>query len=144
VDVRHVVLDLAAAADGADRCALGDAVAAAHANRAEVRQRHREPVARLNRDAFAAIRDRPGEGNCPARRRCDVGAVLGADVDTAVLSGCVGVVPEDELLDDRAVDGPGPGPGRRRRDNGREQRGGETQAHDNSSVVLIVNIYGRR
>jgi hypothetical protein len=81
--------------------------------RAEMRERDGVAVGRRDREALARDRDGSGERHRPGRGRDDAGAGLGAEIDAAVLAGCIGmrrVV--GERLQHRPVDGPRPGSSR--------------------------------
>jgi hypothetical protein len=121
VDVGPVHLRRAARADGADRSTLRHGRVARDGDRAEVRQRDRQPVGRLDRHRLAARRYGPREADDAGRRRDD-GRVRGRrDVDAAVLPARVGMRRvEREALDDGARDGPRPGARRRRPDQEHE------------------------
>jgi len=71
---RHLVLRDAAEADGADRLAFAHGRASLHRERAEMQQRHRVPVGRLDRDRSSAGRNRPRERDDPRRRSRHGGA----------------------------------------------------------------------
>ncbi|HET7648011.1 MAG TPA: hypothetical protein VFK17_05525 [Gaiellaceae bacterium] len=117
MDVRPVDLGVAARAGGADDVALGDRAAGGDGDRAEVRERHGEPVGSRDRDGAARARHGAGERHRPGRGRAHRLAGGRADVDAAVLAGGVRVRGiEGERLDDAAARGPRP----RSRD-GREQ-----------------------
>jgi hypothetical protein len=112
MDVRHVELRRAARADGADRRPLVDLRALRDRDRAEVRQRHGQRVARQDRHCPAARRDRAGERHGPGDRRRDVGSGRGADVDAAVLPARVRMRRiEGERREHGALDRPRPRPG---------------------------------
>jgi hypothetical protein len=89
MDVRFVVLGLAAPTDGSDLLGLGDIGAGRYGNRAEVEQGDRIAVGRLDRDRAPVSRQRAGEANraCGRRERGSVGRTR--DVDAPVLAGFV-------------------------------------------------------
>jgi hypothetical protein len=117
VDVRLCEVAVAALSGRADDVAFGNLRAFAHADRAEMRERHRPAVGRLDRERPAARGHRADEGDEPTGRRKDGRAGIGADVEAAVLPAGVRMRRvEVERLQDRPVDGPRPGAGKRRRD----------------------------
>ena len=104
----------------ADHVPLGEGRAFGCAERAEVRERDREPVGRRDRDRLAGAGDRAGERHRAGGGRTHGLARLGADVDPAVLARRVRVRRiEDERLQDVAAGRPRPGAGA----GGQEGRG---------------------
>src|SRR5205085_4724819 len=120
VEVWDVVLDLAAGPDRADTRALVDRVAAPNARRTKMRQRHRVAVGSLDRHNSATPGDGAGEGDGAARRCQDWLSGRCADLDSPVLARGIRIVAEDELLENRALDGPCPRP-RARNDHERRR-----------------------
>ena len=104
VDIRLLDLGVAARADRADRRALRDGGVRGDRDRAQMRQRHRVAVGRLDRDALPRGRHRAGEGH-RARGGCDHGgAGSAADVDAPVLAARIRMARiEDEGLKDGAA-----------------------------------------
>ena len=111
MEIRLIEVGRTARADGAESGALGHGVVLLHRVRAEMRQRHRQPVGGLDRHRLAARRHRPRVADNTARRRKHGYArCRGADVDAAVLPARVrmrGI--EREALEYRAGDRPRPG-----------------------------------
>lgn len=68
------------------------------ADRSQLDERHRVPVRRLNRHAFATRRHRPGKADRPTHGRPHRRSQGRSDVDAAVLPAGVGVVAEFERL----------------------------------------------
>ncbi len=93
IDVGHGQLGLAAGADRADHLALRDGVAASDRVGPEVHERDRVAVRRRDRQRLAADRHGSGEGDRAGDRRLHPGTARRADVDSAVLSGGVRVLP---------------------------------------------------
>jgi hypothetical protein len=114
VDVRHVDLRLARRTDRPNRLTLGDAVAGAHRDRTEMKQRHRVPVPRPDRQRAAVHGEPTGERDSAVRRRTHGGAGLCADVDPRVAVLAVLLPAEVEAAKHGTVGGPGPGRGGRR------------------------------
>ena len=130
MDVRLGGDPVDALADDPDRGALDDRVAARDGRTAELQQRHRIPVRRLDRDRAAATGNGAGEGDGACDRREHLRADLGADVDAAVLSGGVRVRPEREGTQHRPVGRPRPGGGGRNREQERQDdRAGAESPH---------------
>ena len=100
--------DVLARADLTHDRTLGDGAPARDGDRAELEQRHRIPVGRLDRERAAAGRNGTDERDAPADRCTHRLAGGGADVDPAVLSRRVLVGRERERPQDRPVDRPGP------------------------------------
>ncbi len=115
VHVGAAHLGRAARTDAADDGALRDDVVASDGDRTEMRQRHGEPVGRLDRQRGAARRNPAGEGHDTGCRSEHRGAGdCRADVDAAMLTPGVRVrVVEREALQHRPGHRPGPRPGRR-------------------------------
>jgi hypothetical protein len=128
VNVRLVVLDVAARTEYSDLLALGNRGAARDPERPEVKERERVAVTRLDRDRAAVLRQRTGEAD-HARRRREDGLLCGAaDVDPAMLACLVLVRVHDERTQDVTGRGPGPGPRRRRGGQaGRDRRRGKSK-----------------
>jgi hypothetical protein len=113
-------LRVAARADRADHVALGDGRRLGRNDRAEMRERDREPVGGRDRDDSSRARDAAGERDGSRRRGAHWITRLRPDVDATMLARGVRVRRvEAERLEDRAAGGPRPGT-RHRRD---EQRG---------------------
>jgi hypothetical protein len=103
VHVRRCRDWIAALADTRDAIALRNVHALADHDLAELQQRHRVAVTRPNRDRMTAVRNAADERDRPSCR-CDDGRPDGgADVDTAVLTACVGVAPERERPEHRTI-----------------------------------------
>ena len=136
VHVRLRELRIAAWADRADVRSLGERLAPLYRVRAEVHERHRVTVGRLDRHGLAVARDRPGEGDGARDGSDDTMSGRRSDVDPAVLPGRVWVIAvEREQRQHRTRDGPAPPQrGSRRDQRGCESRG-KQQAH---SVVTSV------
>jgi hypothetical protein len=113
MDVRHGRLRIPGRADRADPLAFLDSGVPLHPSRAEMDERDGVAVVGLNGHGQAARRDRAHEGNRACSGRQDCLAAVAADVDAAVLSGCIGVGTEAEWGQQRAGRGPRPRPGRR-------------------------------
>jgi hypothetical protein len=139
MDVRHVVLGLATRPDGADVLGLADGVAAPNGDRPEMRQRHRQTVRGLNRQALAADGDASGIRDRSGSRRGHVCARGCADVDAPMLTRRIGVATEHERLEHRPVDRPRPRSGRRRRDECQDDDQDRDEPHPQTSVVRIAN-----
>jgi len=120
VDVRRGDVRLAALTDRPDAVALRDRRALRHGDGAQVHERHRPAVARLDGHGLAVRRDRAGERDDARSRGADDRPVGAADVDAAVPARDERVVRvEREGSEDRAVRRPGPGA--RRRDDGEHE-----------------------
>jgi hypothetical protein len=139
MDVRIVVLDRSARADRPDRGAFGDRVAAADVRRSEMRQGHRIAVRRLDRHRSPADGNGARERNRSRCRREHGCPGRGADVDSSMLARGIGVVTEDEGLENRAFDRPRPGTGGRGGDEGGRERNDQGSTHFSLLVVLIAN-----
>jgi hypothetical protein len=96
MDVRLVVLGVAARADRPEGCALRDGRLRSDLERAEVEERDRVAVGGLHRHGSTSARDRAGEGDDSGGRCAHGGTCRPGDIGAAVLSGGVGVVSEDE------------------------------------------------
>jgi hypothetical protein len=121
VDVRRGDLWLAALTDRPDAVALGDRRALRHGDGAEVHERHRPAVARLDGHGPAVRRHRAGERDDARRGGAHDRPEVAADVDAAMPARderIVGV--ERERSEDRAVGRPGPGA--RGRDDGEHEK----------------------
>jgi hypothetical protein len=137
VDVRVGVLRLAARAKCADCGALGDGLALPDGDGPEVNERRGVAVGRLDRHRSPAAGHRSGERHRSGRRRDDGRPGSRTDVDAAVLTGRVGVRPEDEGSQHRAVDRPGPGVRGRRADLERQQDRKQTDETLHRSASLL-------
>jgi hypothetical protein len=103
MDVRLRNLRVAARPDRADRRAFGDGGVLGDRDRAQVRERHRVAVGRLDRDALPRGRHRARERHGAGRRRDHSRARLAGDVDAPVLATRIGMARiEDEGLEDGA------------------------------------------
>lgn len=117
--------------DRSDRISLTDGRVPAHVDRAEVGERHREPVLGLNRHRLATRRYRSREGHDSSARRDHQAPGLPGDVDPAVLPCCVRVRRiEGKRLQHRASRRPCPSAGGGREREGRQQR--RCPQHDSS------------
>jgi hypothetical protein len=96
MDVRLVVLGVAARADRPEGRALRDGGLRSDLERAEVEERDRVAVGGLHRHGSTSAGDRAGEGDDSGGRCAHGGTCRPGDVGAAVLSGGVGVVSEDE------------------------------------------------
>jgi hypothetical protein len=137
VDVRHVDLRLARRTDRPNRLALGDAVAGAHRDRPEMKQRHRVPVRRPDRQRAAVHREPTGERDSAVRRRTHGRACLCADIDPGVAVLAVLLPAEVEAAKHGTVGGPGPGRG------GRRYRQPEHEDQKRSRCLLRQHSRGR-
>ena len=109
MDVGNGELSGAARADRSDGRALDDTRVAGDADRAEVGQAHREPVAGLNGDRHPVRRHRAGEADDTRRRGEHRHIGVGSDRDAAVLPGRVRMRRvERERLEHRPADRPRP------------------------------------
>jgi hypothetical protein len=129
MDVRHRHLCRSARADRPNGGTLPNRVSSMHDLGPEVQQRHRVTVLALNRHGPAAARNGSGEGDGAADRSEHRRPCGRADVDTPVLPASVGVVAEQEGLQDGAVHGPGPA----ERPSREGQRAGDCGAEEQSS-----------
>lgn len=111
--VRDRLLELSRRARRGDDVALTDASAALGEEEAEMRERHPVPTDRRDGDRQPMRRDRPGERDVARDRRAHR-AAIDTNVDPTVLAGCVGVVGDRELAQNRTVCGPAPGARSRR------------------------------
>jgi hypothetical protein len=136
VQVRHVVLGDAARPHAADGRTLGDALAAADREAAEMGEGDGVAVLGLDRQRPAARRDRAGERDDAGGRGDDCGACCPGDVDAAMLPGGIRIVPELEPLEHSPLDRPCPCARIRDEDERgqRKQRGGSS--HD---VPLLLS-----
>jgi hypothetical protein len=137
IDVRHGQLHHAARTHGSDGVALRQARAATHGDRAEMQERDRVTVLRLDRDRTAAYRHGPREGDPPGRRG-EHGRSRGrADVDPAVLARRVRIVAEQEGPQHRALHRPGPTQsGRRHGERSRNRSADEQSKHHRAPPLL--------
>jgi hypothetical protein len=123
VHVGHVELRVSRRPDRPHRLAFCDSVARVDDERAEVEQRHREPVFGSDRDGSAVARQPAGEGDLPRRGSLHDGPRNAADVDPRMPPLVVLGAAEVERPQDGAVGGPGPGcSGRRPQETGGQQR----------------------
>ena len=107
---RHCIDTLA---DDAEGGAFGNGVASGDARRAELEQRHRVPIRRLDRDRAATAWHEAREGDDTGSGCADGVADGAGDVDAAVLARSVGVRPDREGPQHGTVDGPDPAGGSR-------------------------------
>ena len=121
VDVRLRPVGLAARADGGHGRPLGDRIALANPNRAEMLQRHGVTVRSADRERPAALRHGSGKRDRAGRRSPHVRAQIAGDVDAAMLAACVRIAPEDERTEDTPVDRPRPGLGGGRHETGHDK-----------------------
>lgn len=127
IDVGHRQLHHATGTYGADEIALPHRRPASHGDRAQMQERDRVPVLRLERDRPAPHRDGPGEGDHPGRRGQHGCARWSADVDPAMLASRIRIVAEQEGSQHRALHRPGPtqsgrGQGERSRDHNADEQ----------------------
>ena len=120
MDARHGVLRRPARAHRPDRRSLGDGDTLRDDDRPEMDERDGVAVLRLDRDPTTVRGEGSGERHDPGRGRADGRAVGAADVDAAVLAGCVGIRPQTERSQDRPVGGPRPRRSRRAEHEARE------------------------
>ena len=111
VHVRRVVLRVARYPGCGEHRPLEHDVAAAHQQRAEMRQRGLVPVARRNGHGEPMRGHRPGEGDLARRGGARSRRVPERDVDASMLPARVRVVAERERAKDRAARRPAPGSG---------------------------------
>jgi hypothetical protein len=102
-----------------------------------MRERHGEPIGRLNGHDFATGRDSADERDRPGRGRDDRVSSYSADVDPAVLTRSVRIVAKDEFLEHGTFDGPGPGSRSGHNDEGRRERDDQGSAHLPPPCCLI-------
>ena len=121
MDVGLRALGVSARADRADDLTLAEGRPGSDRNRSQVDERHGVSVLGADRQTAAGMRNLAGEGHDPGHRSAHVGAGLGADVDSAVLSASVRVVAGDEGPEHRPLDGPAP-PGRARHESERDEQ----------------------
>ncbi len=138
VHVRTGHLSVAGRADGADAFALGDQLASRDRDRAEVRERHRIPVGRIDRDAPARGGHRARERDGPGGGRSHGVTLRSRDVDASVLTGRIRMrVVEGERLDDGASGRPRPRRSGAREDEVREdERGRHDREGETSHSIL--------
>jgi len=125
VHVRTGHLGVAGRTDGAYALALGDHLASRNRDRPEVRERHRIPVGRVDRDAPAGGGHRACERDGPGGGRSHGVTLRSRHVDASMLTSRVrmGVV-ERERLDDGASGRPRPrGSGAREGEVREDERG---------------------
>jgi hypothetical protein len=94
VHVELVVLGRPAAPDRPHRSALADGVTLANDDRAEMEQRDRIAVERLDRHRLAPAGHSSGVGHGSRGGRDHVRAAVAGHVDAAVLTARIGIVPE--------------------------------------------------
>jgi hypothetical protein len=116
VDVRNVHLHVARRPDRPDWLGLGDAVAGAHGDRAEMEQRYGIAVRRPDRHGAAIPGQPAGERHLSGGGCANGGAGGAAHVDPAVTVLVVFGAAEVETAQQRSVRGPAPGSGRSRCD----------------------------
>jgi hypothetical protein len=137
IHVGHGQLHHAALTDGPDGVALRQARAATHSDRAEMHERDRVTILRLDRDRPAAHRHDPGEGNHAGRRGEHGCSRRGADVDPAVLARRIRVVAEQEGPQHRALHRPGPAQSGRRHDERSRNRSADEQSEHHRAPPLL-------
>jgi len=113
MEIRNLVLDLAARSWIGDGISLRDRCALANAQRSEMGERRLVAVGRRDRHREAVRRNLPGERHLARRRSAHRTRPAHGDVNPSMLTCRVLVAPDRELPEDRAVGGPPPGPGRR-------------------------------
>jgi hypothetical protein len=96
VDERLRLGDLAARADRADDVTLADHGAPRDGVRPQVKKRHCIAVARVNRHRLSTGWNGACEADRPCSGRTHGGTGRPADVDSSVLTSCVGVATENE------------------------------------------------
>ena len=138
MNVRRGGDNVGALTDSAHGRPFGDLVAAHHADRAELQQRDRVAVGRLDRDRTTAAGDRADERDGAGSRRAHDSPKVGADVQATVLTAGVDVVAERERAQDRPVARPCPSAcgwrdGERRQDD----RGNELSPHAKPPSVVV-------
>ena len=132
VDVRLREVGVAGRTGGSHDDTLVHRGPAPDAERAELQQRHRRAGRRPDRERLPAARNRPRERHDAGGRRPHVLSEGRADVDAAVLSGCIRVVAiEGKAAEDRAVDRPRP----RTRSSDRKRERAEDQHADSPHGV---------
>lgn len=115
--------------DGSDEGSLGHGVAAPHRDRAEMHERDRVAVRRLDRDRPAAHRHGAREGDDPGRRGEHGCARRSADVDSAVLARRVRIVAEQKRSQHGALHRPRPA----QSGSGHGQRSSDCSADEQSN-----------
>jgi hypothetical protein len=149
--VGDVVLGDAGRAGLGDGIALGNAGAALHQQRAQVRERRLVAVAGEDRHGQPVRRDLSGERDVARGRRADDTRVAERDVDSAMLAACIRVVAEHEAAQHRALRGPRPGvcaggedksPDDRCQDC-RGQLGCPLRQHDSTVAIATVPRQGK-
>jgi hypothetical protein len=141
VDVRLLPLHLAARAGTTDDTPFGNHGSFCNFDGIEVSERDRKAIRGRDRDDAAVGRHASSEGNRSGGGRQHDLAGRSADVDTAMLTGRIGVAPERERPQHGAADGPGPGARAGRQ--GESDCCGEScsyvHAHSASSVLKMDN-----
>jgi hypothetical protein len=134
MDVRALMLGLAARADGAHHVALVHDRSLCNACRADVRQRDGIAVGGRNRDRQPVCRHRAGERHRAAGRRPDRFRRFRCDVDPTMLSGRVRVGAEDERAQDPAAHRPRP----RVSDSGDDECEHECREEQAETVCFLI------
>ena len=133
MDVGHRQLVVARRTNRADDLPFRDGLSTPNRVRAQVHERDRVPVRRLDRDGLALVRDSSGEGDRPRGRRGDLDPRWRSDVDATVLPGVVRMaLVEREKRQHRPVDGPAPAERRRRND----ERGNRSQCDEQTHLAV--------
>ena len=125
---------------GPYRIAFGDRVSFRHGDAAEMRQRDRVPVRRLNRHGAAMGGDDAREGDVPRHRRPNGLPRPAPHIDTSVLSRRIGIGTERVRAQDGATERPRPCPRSRGEDercSDEREREGET-AHGNDLLFSVL------
>jgi hypothetical protein len=103
-------------------------------------ERHRVPVASLNRDDFAIGADRAGKRDDTRRGRRNLRVAQRSNVDPAMLSAGVRITADNERPKNVARRGPCPCVCRRRHEEDRDCRGQNQTAHADLLVVCFANV----
>jgi hypothetical protein len=137
VNVRLRSLGVAARPDRSDHLSFLDRRPDGDADRAEVDERDRPAIRGPHRQTQPLARQASGERDGAARGRAHVGTGRSADVDAAVLSPRVRVVPGDERPQHGTVGGPCPRGGARHQHERGEQDDEEYVARSENHAARV-------
>jgi hypothetical protein len=144
VNIRHGQLHNAARPDGSDEVALRDGRPAPHGGRAEMQERDRVAVLRLERNGSAAHGDGADEGDDSGRRGEHGCARWSADVDPAMLARRIRIVSEQERPQNRSLHRPGPTQSRRRHGERSRDRNADEQSNRHRAPSSRCQIWKLR
>jgi hypothetical protein len=141
VQVREVVFGVARRTRFRDGAAFGHVLSFVNEKRPEVSQRGFVSVGSRDRDGLSVRGNESRERHLACCGRTNLASAGKPDVDSTMLAGCVGIGPDGELAQYRAICRPGPGECSRRR---HESNRSSQRPEESGTCCLLSQHDGQR